>query len=181
MFMSVVVSSFQCKYQVLISFLVVVIHFNYLLHYLHRAMQVEIYSGMMVIRLVCFHLYSFFHRHESIRSCLLILDSIETKTYNYFEFTVTSDVSQHQSSVITSYIFIYVSRIHWLSMLLSPTIKVYRWHWIQWKCLDWIELLLMSVSMVKPFQIFSIIFLIMYVFDTACSTKYISIIYSFTT
>jgi hypothetical protein len=144
-------------------------------------MQVEICSGMMVIRLVCFHLYSFFHGHESIRCCLLILDSIETKTYNCFEFTVTSDVSQHQSLVITFYLFIYVFRIHWPSMLLSPTIKIHRWHWIQWKCLDWIGLLLMSVSMEKPFQISSIIFLIMYVFDTACLTKYISIIRSFTT
>ncbi len=56
MFMFEVVSLFQCKFQVLILFLVVEIHSSYLLLYHHRVVQAEIYFGMMVIRLVCLNL-----------------------------------------------------------------------------------------------------------------------------
>jgi hypothetical protein len=61
---------------------------------LNLAMQMEISFGMMVIPLVCRHLFLFLS--SLIIMCsyrLTIVDSIETKTYNYFEFNLTSAVS----------------------------------------------------------------------------------------
>ncbi len=41
---------------------------------------------------------------------LIIVDSLETKTYNYFEFSVTSNVSKNQLVLLTSRLCIYLCR-----------------------------------------------------------------------
>ncbi len=79
--------SFRCKYPEIIWCWVVEIHLHYLSLNQHQEMQLEIYFGMMETLLVSISL-------AVVTSIIVILfsyvDSIETKTYNYFEFSCDS-------------------------------------------------------------------------------------------
>ena len=108
MFMFVVDTSFLLKHLVTILFSVVRMHFNYSLHFHQIVAHMEISTGMMVIQLVCFSILLY------QMSLSKIIDPIGTKTYNYFQFNMTSAVS----FTLFQFIFIcIIDRIHWQSML----------------------------------------------------------------